>query len=88
MDKSAIEPRLPNPTPWTHVTSSVAAWFLKRLVGKPVVGSITITFPNGMTRTYGKPGPGQHAAMVIRNFSMIPETLRRGTVGFAHAYMR
>ena len=88
MDKSAIEPRLPDPTPWTHVTSAVAAWFVKRLIGRPKVGAVTITFPNGRTVTYGKPGTGFHPSLVVRNFSMVPETLKRGTIGFAHAYMR
>jgi cyclopropane-fatty-acyl-phospholipid synthase len=88
MDKSAIEPRLPNPTPWTHVTSAFAAWFCERLIGRPKVGSVTITFPNGKARTFGKPGSGLHPRLLVRNFSMIPETLRRGTIGFAHAYMR
>ncbi|RYE08398.1 MAG: class I SAM-dependent methyltransferase [Hyphomicrobiales bacterium] len=88
MDKSAIEPRLPDPTPWTHVTSAAAAFFTERLIGRPNTGSVTITFPNGNTRTYGKPGAGEHPRLLVRNFSMIPETLRRGTVGFAHAYMR
>jgi cyclopropane-fatty-acyl-phospholipid synthase len=88
MDKSAIEPRLPDPNLWTHITSGVMGYFIVRLIGRPKFGAVTITFPNGKTRTYGNPGTGQHARLVIRNFSMIPETLKRGTVGFAHAYMR
>ena len=88
MDKSAIEPRLPDPTLWTHVTSGVGAFFARRLIGRPISGAVTITFPNGRTRTYGRPGTGLHPRLVIRNFSLIPETLQRGTVGFAHAYMR
>ncbi len=88
MDKSAIDPRLPAPTVWSHISSGVVAWVVERLVGRPKVGAVTITFPNGRVRTYGTPGTGQHPSLVIRNFSMIPETLRRGTVGFAHAYMR
>jgi cyclopropane-fatty-acyl-phospholipid synthase len=88
MDKSAIEPRLPDPTVWTHITSSVMGWFATRLIGRPKIGAVTITFPNGAVRTYGTPGTGEHPRLLVRNFSMIPETLRRGTVGFAHAYMR
>lgn len=88
MDKSAIEPRLPDPTLWSNITSAAAAWFAERLIGRPVVGAVTITFPNGRTRTYGRPGTGLHPTLLVRNFSMIPETLRRGTIGFAHAYMR
>jgi cyclopropane-fatty-acyl-phospholipid synthase len=88
MDKSAIEPRLPDPTLWTHITSGIAGWFVERLIGRPKTGSVTITFPNGKTHTYGVPGTGEHPRLLVRNFSMIPETLRRGTIGFAHAYMR
>lgn len=66
----------------------IAAFFAERLIGRPKVGAVTITFPNGRTRTYGKPGTGQHPELVVRNYSLIPETLRRGTVGFANAYMR
>ncbi|MEO6012486.1 MAG: cyclopropane-fatty-acyl-phospholipid synthase family protein, partial [Devosia sp.] len=88
MDRSAIEPRLPEPTLWTNVTSTLAGFFAERLIGRPKIGSVTITFPNGLTRTYGKPGTGEHPRLLVRNFSMIPETLRRGTVGFANAYMR
>ena len=79
MDKSAIEPRLPDPTLWTHVKSAVAAWFVERLIGRPKVGAVTITFPNGRTRTFGEPGTGFHPRLVVRNFSMVPETLKRGT---------
>ncbi|HEX4297959.1 MAG TPA: cyclopropane-fatty-acyl-phospholipid synthase family protein [Devosia sp.] len=88
MDKPAIEPQRPAPTLWSHLTSGVAAWFIERLIGRPKQGAVTITFPNGRTRTYGRPGTGEHPSLVVHNFSMVTETLRRGTVGFAHAYMR
>jgi len=89
MDKSAIDPKLARPTLWTHMSSVVASWFVERLIGRPKIGAVTITFPNGRTRTYGDPTlGGQHPTLIVRNFSMIPETLRRGTVGFAHAYIR
>jgi len=87
MDQPAIDPRLPEPNAWTHLSSYVMGWFAERLIGRPKVGAVTITFPNGKTRTYGKPGTGEHPKLVVRNFSMIPETLKRGTVGFAQAYM-
>ena len=88
MDKYAGEPRVGRPTLWANVTSGIAAWFAERLIGRPSRGAVTITFPNGKTRTYGRPGTGEHPSMVVHNFSLVPETLRRGTVGFAHAYMR
>ena len=88
MDKYAIEPGRPRLTFWSNVTSGIAAWFVERLIGRPKQGAVTITFPNGKSRTYGKPGTGEHPSLIVHNFSMVSETLRRGTVGFAHAYMR
>jgi cyclopropane-fatty-acyl-phospholipid synthase len=88
MDKLAVEHSQRRPTLWDHAMSGVAAWFGERLIGRPKRGAVTITFPNGRTRTYGRPGTGEHPSLVIHNFSVVPETLRRGTVGFAHAYMR
>ena len=88
MDKLADERSLPGPTLWTHLTSAVAAWFGVRLIGRPTRGAVTITFPNGKSKTFGRPGTGEHPKLIVHNFSMIPETLRRGTVGFANAYMR
>jgi cyclopropane-fatty-acyl-phospholipid synthase len=88
MDNSAIEPRRTAPTLWHRVGSNIAAWFGERLIGRPKVGAVTITFPSGKVRTYGKPGTGEHPHLIVHNFRLVPETLRRGTVGFAHAYMR
>lgn len=88
MDKLADERSLPGPTLWTHLTSAVAAWFGVRLIGRPTRGAVTITFPNGKSKTFGRPGTGEHPKLIVHNFSMIPETLKRGTVGFANAYMR
>jgi cyclopropane-fatty-acyl-phospholipid synthase len=71
----------------THILSAVAAFFGKRLVGRPKRGAITVTYPNGMSRTYGDPSTGEHAALYLKNFSVLPKTLQRGTVGFAQAYI-
>ena len=87
MDKSAVAPNS-GPTLWSHVTSGIAAFFGERLIGRPERGAVTITFPNGKARTFGRPGTGEHPKLTIHNFSMIPETLKRGTVGFANAYVR
>ncbi len=88
MDKLAVERNVPGPTLWDHLASAIAPFFAERLIGRPKIGAITLTFPNGKVRTYGKPGTGEHPRMTVHNFSMIPETLKRGTVGFANAYMR
>jgi cyclopropane-fatty-acyl-phospholipid synthase len=88
MDKLAVETRANSPTPWTHLLSAVAAWFGKRLIGRPRHGSVTITFPNGKTRTFGDPSSaGEHPQIVLHNFDVLNKTLKRGTVGFAQAYI-
>src|SRR3569833_325743 len=88
MDNLADERSLPCPTLWTHLTSGVAAWFGERLIGRPKRGAVTNTFPTGRSKTFGRPGTGEHPRLIVHNISMNPETLRRGTVGFANAYMR
>jgi len=60
MDKLAVDRRQPGPSLFDHVSSWIAAWFGERLIGRPKIGSVTITFPNGSSRTYGKPGTGEH----------------------------
>jgi len=81
MDNLADERSLPGPTLWNNLTSAVAAWFGERLIGRPKHGAVTITFPNGKSRTFGRPGTGEHPHLTVHRFSMISETLRRGTVG-------
>jgi cyclopropane-fatty-acyl-phospholipid synthase len=88
MDKYVVAPSMAGPSLWTSVRSRVASWFCQRLIGRPKIGAVTITFPDGRTRTFGNPATGEHPTMHVHNFSMVRETLRRGTIGFAHAYMR
>ena len=87
MDKLAVQSGVASPTPWTNLLSGLAGWLGRRLIGRPKRGAVTITFPNGKTRTFGDPATGQHAVLSLRNFRVISKTLRRGTVGFAQAYM-
>ncbi len=87
MNKIAVEPRLAGPTLWTHITSAVAAYFGKQLVGKPLHGGVTLTLPNGKSVTFGNPATGQHPQLHIRNLQVISKTLKRGTVGFAQSYV-
>ena len=86
MDKLAIEPA-PSASTWTNLLSTVAGWFGERLIGRPKHGAVTVTFPNGQSRTYGDPATGEHARIRLRNFAVVPKTLRRGTVGFAQSYI-
>jgi cyclopropane-fatty-acyl-phospholipid synthase len=87
MDKLAVENRGAAPSLWTHLMSSVAAIVGKRLIGRPKHGAVTITFPNGASRTFGDPATGEHAQLLLRNFAVLPKTIRRGTVGFAQSYI-
>ncbi len=88
MDKLAVESRAGSSTAWTNLLSGVTAWFGKRLVGRPKHGSITITFPNGKSRTFGDPASaGEHPHLQIYSFDVLGKTLKRGTVGFAQAYI-
>jgi cyclopropane-fatty-acyl-phospholipid synthase len=87
MDQLALEPRGTRPSPFTHVLSVVAAYFGKRLIGRPKKGAVTVTYPNGRSATYGDPATGEHAKLQLKNFSVLPKTMQRGTVGFAQAYI-
>jgi len=87
MDQLALEPRGTRPSPFTHVLSVVAAYFGKRLIGRPKKGAVTVTYPNGRSATYGDPATGEHAKLQLKNFSVLPKTLQRGTVGFAQSYI-
>ena len=88
MDKFAAEQTQSGPTLWAHLTSGLAAFFGKRLIGRPKYGAVTFKLPNGKVVTFGSPGTGLHPTLTVHNFSVMGETLRRGTVGFANAYMR
>jgi cyclopropane-fatty-acyl-phospholipid synthase len=87
MTKSAVDHSRSGTSAWTNFTS----WLLDRvgvsLVGKPQHGSLTVIFPNGRTRTVGKPSSGLHATVRLNNFRVLSEAMQRGTVGFAAAYM-
>jgi len=71
----------------TGILSRLVEWIGSALLGKPHSGALTITFPNGRTRTVGSTATGFHAVLKLNNFKVIGEAMRRGTVGFAAAYM-
>ena len=57
------------------------------LIGNPAHGSVTVVLPNGRTRTVGTPANGLHSVLKLKNFKVIGESMRRGTLGFASAYI-
>jgi cyclopropane-fatty-acyl-phospholipid synthase len=82
-DRSMSEPR-----PSARLLSRFVEWLSVTMLGRPGAGAVTVTFPNGRTRTIGDPATGPHGVVRLRNLSVIPETMKRGTVGFAAAYIR
>lgn len=57
------------------------------LIGMPNHGALTVTFPSGRSRTIGNTRDGLHAHLKLNNFKVLRKAMRRGTVGFAEAYM-
>jgi len=87
MTKSAVESTNTGVTLWTRFASWVVEQIGVKLVGNPRHGSVTVIFPNGRTRTLGDSAAGEHSVLRLNNFRVITEAMRRGTVGFASAYM-
>lgn len=57
------------------------------LMGVPKRGAITVTLPSGRCRTLGDASTGPHAFLKLNNFNVLGQAMRRGTVGFAEAYI-
>lgn len=57
------------------------------LLGVPKRGALTVTFPSGRCRTLGDARTGQHAFLKLNNFKVLGAAMRRGTLGFAEAYI-
>jgi len=87
MTKTAVDKSSTGVTPWTRFASWAVGLIGFRFVGKPQFGSVTVILPNGQTRTVGNPATGEHAVLRLNNFKVLSETMQRGTVGFASAYM-
>lgn len=87
MSKTAVNQTNTGVSLWTHFTSWLVEKIGLGLIGKPARGALTVIFPNGRTRTVGSPHSGERATLRLKNFRVIGEGMRRGTVGFAAAYM-
>ena len=88
MSKTAVDQNRSGVTLWTHFVSRFVEWAGVSLLGNPHRGGVTVILPNGRTRTIGNPATGEHAVLRLNNFKVIKDSMRRGTVGFAHAYMQ
>lgn len=87
MSKSAVDQTNTGVTPWTRFASFLVEKIGLALIGNPRFGALTVILPNGRTRTIGSSNTGEHAVLRLNNFKVITEAMRRGTVGFAAAYM-
>lgn len=73
---------------WSKIVSNLVGWIGKRSVGRIKHGCLKIILPSGKTINLGDPAnAGPHAQLKLNNFNVIRESARRGTVGFAAAYM-
>ena len=88
MDKTAVDRSSYGATLWSRLYSPVFEWIGARLLGTPRYGAITFVLPNGRSRTLGTPHTGEHAVMRLKNYRVLWETMRRGSVGFAASYIR
>jgi len=89
MSQTAVDNKVHRATgPVAQIGSALIDWIGRRLIGAPKHGALTVTFPNGRSRTVGDVKTGEHATLKLNNFKVIMEAMRRGTVGFAAAYIR
>jgi len=73
---------------WSKLTSNLVGWVGKRSVGRIKHGCLKIILPSGKPIYLGdKSNEGPHAVLKMNNFNVLREAARRGTVGFASAYM-
>ncbi len=67
--------------------SKLVEWVGVKMIGEPKYGALSVTFPNNSSRTIGDAKTGFHARIKFNNFQVLRQTMRRGTVGFAAAYI-
>lgn len=87
MSESAASENGNSAGPVTRLLSGLVEWAGVKLIGDPQYGALTVIFPNGHSRTIGNPLEGLHATLRLNNFKVLRQAMRRGTVGFAAAYM-
>lgn len=87
MSQTTIERQQPRAGAGTRLKSVLVEKIGAALMGVPRNGAITVTFPSGRTRTLGDPRTGPHAVLRLKNFNVLKAAMRRGTLGFAEAYI-
>ena len=62
--------------------------FTKKFLSKINYGNLEVTFPSGEKKVYSGINDGLTASIVINNFNFLSYILKRGSVGYAEAYMQ
>ena len=69
------------------LTESVARAVLKRILGRVHIGSITVTWADGSSRSYGGVAEGPNAELYVHDEAALVRALsKKGAVGLAVAY--
>ena len=77
-----------SPTILSRLMSSIVGFVGKKSVGTIQHGCLRIVLPSGKSLYLGEKNAGEPKAVLkLNNFNVIWESARRGTVGFAAAYM-
>ena len=71
----------------TKFGSSLIKWAGSLLLKNPEYGALSIIFPDGQSTLLGNKKSKHHANLILNNFKLFGRIKRRGTVGFANAYM-
>jgi cyclopropane-fatty-acyl-phospholipid synthase len=88
MSKTAVGENYQGPKIGTRMLSRLIEWFGRRMLAGVDRGAVTIVLPDGRSHTVGNAASGgEHAVLKLNNFKVLRETMRRGTVGFAAAYI-
>ncbi len=72
---------------WTRIGSRLTEWIGGLLLTSPKWGALSITFPNGKIKILGNKNSKRIAYIKLNNFKLFNKIRKRGTLGFASAYM-
>ena len=60
---------------------------MRRALGAGISGRLTIALPSGASESFGLSDSGREARIVLRNYRIIVQGVRRGLLGFAECFM-
>ncbi len=70
-----------------RIGSRLTEWIGGLLLTSPKWGALSITLPNGKTKLLGSKNSKRIAYLKLNNFKLFNKIRKRGTLGFASAYM-